>query len=159
MDAPELGGKAISDGTGPLVPNITRAQIESEIPPANADIAVRRKFFNNLPNLLRITDRNDMDNYHYLATSAVPGVTYGQSLGANNRGHSVRYLADTPQSFITAVDQAMAEAGVDGKEVERLDAQAKTVGNHEYDEPLLAYILPAYIQLRMMGYNYTDITF
>ena len=161
MDTPELGDGAagtISDGTGPLVPNITRAKIESEIPPVTDGIRVRSLFFNNLPNLLRITDRREMDNNHYLATLATSDITNAQLPGKADTGYSAKYLADTPQLFIAAVNQAMADVGIDGRRVEELNAQVKKTQKPEDYEALLRYILPAYIRLRMMGYGHADLT-
>ncbi len=161
MDANESGNGAVGmapDRRSPGVPNITRAQIESEIPPATNGVRERRLFFNNLPNLLRITDRREMDNNHYLATLATSDITNAQLPGKADTGYSAKYLADTPQLFIAAVDQAMAEVGIDGRRVEELNAQVKKTQKPEDYEALLRYILPAYIRLRMMGYGHADLT-
>jgi len=123
-------------------------RVECEIAAAVVGGQTKLKFLNNFPNRLRITDRGALNDDHFLVTYAAP-VIHAESPEAQNRGFSARYLADTPQSFLRTVDRVMAEAGVDGKKIEQMEALG--------GEKFLDYILPVYVRLRVMGYGHPEL--
>ena len=149
FDGGIAAARIIVDETVPPVPGSMAALVGSEIATATAEGRItRRKYLNNFPNRLRITDRGALNDDHFLVTYAVP-VIHAECPEKQGRGFSERYMSDTPQSFIAAVDQAMAETGVDGRKIEQMDALG--------EEKFLDYILPVYVRLREMGYNHTEL--
>jgi hypothetical protein len=148
------GASGRHDRTKPRVPFAMRETVEREIATAIAEGSTRCKFFNNFPDRLRITGRPSLNDDHFLATLADPKLTHADYPGASTKGYSARYLADTPLSFIAAVDRAMAEVGVDGTIVEELDVDARKIGTYVV---LLEYVFPVYLRLREMGYGHTEL--
>jgi hypothetical protein len=138
------------DRTTPLTSSLTREQVANEIPPANAEIAVRQEFFDNFPHLLSTTSDRSPNDYRFLASLITPGLTHGELPNAGKE-FSPRYLAETPQLFFQTVDAVMTETGVDGKEV------AKKIEDPAKAAELLAYIEPVYIILRIMGYHRAEL--
>ena len=152
------------DGTSFPVPiEQMRAQVEGEIATAIVGGVTRHEYFNNFRSLLRKADRKSVDNYHYLLRAPLLKVNHAARHSEDpwllDRGCSQRYLHDSDESFIEAVDWAMAEEKVDGETVEQMDVLAREAADNSSREnqSVLDYIAPVYIRLRSIGYSHIEL--
>lgn len=114
-------------------------------------------YLNNFPGILP-SDQDSMDNYRAISqTIGVGDIPHGQKETASDT--SDLYRKQTPREFFATIDRALKRLGIPIEDVKRLQYLRSNAAEHvQHKQELNELILPAYVQLRAIGYNPIDLT-